>query len=1350
MRESDISTKYISLPKSIVIFVQYSVAIISVLTPSGILNISGEGGYSGSLLGFLYLYSWLYSVNGLFFEAAFVSLLNLVFIVVYVACVIMAYQKKTVYRGFLFYIRFYQQFFSKVIISPIIYMISFSVENFLFHSSSYDLIGLTLSVLNYTFFSLMVYICSVFLDPSDVDFRSQFDMFDGKSEMVMFFCQSLTSISSFFFNISDSIETKIVFITAQFSIAVLILYKRVFSVVFISQISLFLEVSPFFAAPFILIIHIFSIRTLFVFISYISVITLFGILNVFYRQYSVNKSIKLFMSFSDPDTFNYIIKSNIFCMSMVTVIRNVSLVVCDPDVLVLLLKSGQHDCLKNSVLNEMCRYLCLFPSNRGLIYALLKNRNPKKLDNKWINLYIRIHIKKLYQKSKANFGYVEDLIDSFLIHRYNFWVKNKGKSYLAMLREYFNAVYYYHIVKYEVEKNIRVYPYNSLVYRLYGFFLVVFDANYNGYLKISQIESNIKHNKCYVSDPDLCSMIIRYPKLLRYLKSDDLRNTNLHNIYFNSISTDDNLTSNNMNNSERLEDNIESNLVRSERIIPLTVCIFMIIPSIILLVFLLTMITKEAKLSLFSTKLLNYSSNITDYIGYSAVSGYSLRIFEKSCIENTCNCSPRFINIASQLSKDFYQSISEIYFLYPIFIKLLYKGASNYVYDSENCFDYPSDFYFNENILESFNISQNIGEVMRSLVKFVKTRYNVLFYMTLTAISFFLFFTLLLFYLIIYLLSIHKDDHIVQDHMSNYLVLSFLISREHEEAWNCLKDQFNSYNFGSHKVLDTNSSDSECKSYSHHQDDVSMIINERKDSTKWVLLIIEISFPWIVAVLFYSLIFFPLKYYTNSEDLSTKYVSALIGQMNSSIELLNMSFYILQNYNDEHDYLKYSNEFENNFRSINETLYNNGYGLFSERFSEVKCLKLSKDDQTCHSISVADTISDSILLINTNYTLANYNYILKTMIPVFVKFSVDLSNDSLPSFVQEVASINNISASTFIMIPLIGILAFYVYMFHFFKKQMPAFNSTFHFPEDYLRSKQKTIKKRPYGSSEKVIIITSINSSGRIYSISDNVANILCQDPINFLHLELDSIFVKLENSTIDLREYTMCDHKTKRIFRECSFKNDIVTKTILVEEKNTTSLNIEQNVALLSNCVPPHFAKLLIENCFEDIKFGNGTIIWIKVSIWLDKSIINKFILIINQVCSSFTKVKLVTMEYGEIILLCHESDGFLIPLLFIRDIILEISQKLKIPFGDQFPLSSSFLFYEKNITLTAINSIEPFIQLDFENLKNRYHLVNNCEINKIKIDDYIVNNLKIVTGLLCSDQVYSYDFQSFINIVA
>lgn len=147
-----------------------------------------------------------------------------------------------------------------------------------------------------------------------------------------------------------------------------------------------------------------------------------------------------------------------------------------------------------------------------------------------------------------------------------------------------------------------------------------------------------------------------------------------------------------------------------------------------------------------------------------------------------------------------------------------------------------------------------------------------------------------------------------------------------------------------------------------------------------------------------------------------------------------------------------------------------------------------------------------------------------------------------------------------------------------------AFNSLFHFPDDFLKPPTNISSDNSKSVNEKVpqnvLIVTSITESDEIYSVSDNSKEIINRNLNDLISLKMSTTFPRVLNNDDDyevefdessqIREFSINDKKKKK-FRFSTERIGCLTKTVMVEENSREKTYMQRLYAFL----PPYFADM-------------------------------------------------------------------------------------------------------------------------------------------------------------------------------
>ncbi|OHS97229.1 hypothetical protein TRFO_36580 [Tritrichomonas foetus] len=441
--------------------------------------------------------------------------------------------------------------------------------------------------------------------------------------------------------------------------------------------------------------------------------------------------------------------------------------------------------------------------------------------------------------------------------------------------------------------------------------------------------------------------------------------------------------------------------------------------------------------------------------------------------------------------------------------------------------------------------------------------------------------------------------------------------------------------------------------------------------------VLILIFPLIIICIIEAMLLIPMKSRTVYQLSLLSELKEKETQTNASVVLLNFTF----SYMMKRVVLLY--DIENVEKELNKSGTEIG-----ENYYKDQCYTL--DSIICVSIR-------TIVSVLKNHE-ASTKQIVNWYMPIIYVFSWHSLNSLYYHDVEGVAKDRISNGISFIVAISILFFVFLKTAISTSALTFDSFNSLYHFPDDFLKvlkgqKNQSQESSQPFPSN--ALIVTTMNNSDEIYSISENSKVILNRNLFDVISNKFSKSFPIIEKQMDFLREYTAPDKK-KKVFRYHSESVGLLTKTVMIEVVSSIPNPREKTYSgRLVEYMPPYFAKKFADDDISEFTFNNAFVICCRIKPNLSFIMIEKFFNIANHLTQRFSSIKICHID-GQMILFTSLSYiSYKNILLFIRDLINDSKNGIK-DLPDNMALFSLLVDYFSEFQCTVNKIGEPFLDLN------------------------------------------------------
>lgn len=1197
-------------------------------------------------------YPWMYATNSFLFDSCCFLVSDLLFIFELIGLAKKANQGKKIPALALYYVRIIHEFVVPIFcfglsyrIARQIYVLTSGFDTKVFIALIFYFVDLIMSL-------FYIYINSIFLEPCDFTIRSNLDIYDGKHTWLVHFAKIVVCSLMYVMDMLDDLPF-LLLIVLIITVIVVIYYLRIFNFIHVHFFGQILEITPFAAAPFILLSKRYLTRDLIslLFVE-IGLILLFALLIYLNIKILSNHSVDVFRNF----TLIVEEKNQIRSLpgNLAAIIRIVAVQSGDPKPIERFIDAQKHISLRTSQIIEIVRFLGIIPDRRKRMIAELEKCQSKSVFHQFIIHYFLLALNSLEKPPDEMYiNYARDLYSDYIINYSAFWYYKINKHPFKAFALSTKLIYSFFEAFFGIESLIHRFPYSGDLRLLYSEFLM----NACGRVKESfwsrKIAMLLKNEKCYTIDILFKRITKSYPLVRQYT-------TGVYKNY-----TDENVRLSDVINLDEYDCKLEeesqtiaSHIRQSHIVKPFVTTINLTFATILIFIFTITAMQKSIEQkSLFDQLITNFES-LQDLF-YNVVSGslmilsvkygqgdisqddpeaYCKRAFNEAPF-NSLNYFVRGIPLVNTTNGIFIGSILKYINSIPTPVGMSYCPPY---------FNITHEYFLNSSLVKVYETFENQDQIINRIKYFVGKYYNVDNYIELSL----LFGTVMTIsqYLILVLYFYKKMGNIPEDAIG-FLIskkrMALLLSLKSIDSWTLLKPYIDASKNGTKmQSLDNPSNEA----IDEEEDNIiEQALENYRNSKHGTAMVFGIgSFAsWFGICFVLCLIYIPV-YFNGMEIFSNlEKIPPLVPVINS----LNNIWYLFS---------QVSNLTNQNIDQWLENLYNNHQVIinsnqkFLEEYQkEICCIRNSDPSKISGYDLIESIINGTFERTNDHFTLVAF--------PFFIRFSEELFSGELKEFYSSSLT-NPASSNESIILLLVVVFALLLSAGIMLDKTAGlAYDSLFHFPYEYFTDTEtyRPILNQPIVPG--VLTITTIADTDEIYFISDSAEQILGKKPYDFISRRFNETFVPTDN---DLRIYTDQDGKTKSFLCQI-IRSDVVNKAILVESNQIiggTSTN--EVLTKLSKYIPHEFASLYLETGQKNFEIPHSFLIQFQLDLSHSK---------IATLCKQATDMPAMysrcffVSTYGDRLFMVAGTEDPRVVALILRD-VLEGAQKLAV--GGSTPL--------------------------------------------------------------------------------
>ncbi|OHT16825.1 hypothetical protein TRFO_12907 [Tritrichomonas foetus] len=566
-------------------FFQYTFFALKIEPPSTLLTIDKNSSPINHIQCFFLVLPWIFASRNFLYDSFFFLMLH-IFSFIVLELGIRSLKNRDYCPIFCFsFIRIFQNYFSMIFRFPTFFRISSLIKLADTDSSPETWLSFSICLVNIMLFAVQSYFSSIFLDPIDFIPKSKLDLYDGKSNIILFFFQFVISICCF---LIDMIKDQIFVILVAaliFIFCSILFYFRVMSNIHVSLIGAYIELAPLFSLPFAIIVRkFFSKEWTFMLLTIIIVHILLIIALKVEKYYIVKETWKIFRVFihknSASENDNEIEISSFAPGNVVSGLRVMAIVHSDPRFFDRFLAIQKRTGPRASPMIEVIRFLAIFPSRRrAMLKELSEIRSASNYNRFTIYYFMKLLRSLSHNCDERHKIILYNLQRSLIVHNHLYWVSRSQKKFFSSFVEACSAASFYLKFKREISSLLSRYPFDASLYVRYADFLLLACGDFDGSKRYLQLADELKKNQLYMADPLIHRYVKFNPNLLKFCNEEESRSSIFVNYRKKAIERP-------KNNEDQNINPVSSYLNISNKLVPFFPVIHHFLTSILILVFL--------------------------------------------------------------------------------------------------------------------------------------------------------------------------------------------------------------------------------------------------------------------------------------------------------------------------------------------------------------------------------------------------------------------------------------------------------------------------------------------------------------------------------------------------------------------------------------------------------------------------------------------------------------------------------------------------------------------------------------------------------------------------------------------
>ena len=1322
--------------------------------------------------------TWIFECQNYFYQSFYIFVLHVLMIVFIIILLKKTKHNKHITPFSYLLVKVWLLYLNNFFAYFVFFVFAVALNNLIEGSQSFHSIaGFVLITIDVIFGMFSVYLSSTFLEPCRTYFKNALDIFDSRSNLLLYFTRFLIVVSNAFAkegsNLYNSIVSAVLII-----ITIIIYYSRVTLSVYNSGIASFIEVFPFIGHIFVYVARMFFSTELF---QSFAVYVVVGLLYANFHFSMVKKqrkhSVQFFLGCVSPGE-NVSAKKQMSNLSVM--LRIAAFEVGTPELFEKFIKMVGVSNLRPEHILEITRFMSAFTDKEGEVLDLIKEAQSR---NKSYYIGVQLHYMKkivtslIYGAKKKHLDDLDTVHRNYVVDMYKYWLHKSQKQYLDVFFDALRVAFNYSVLINKISYLIRRFPLDGDLRIHYADIIFIAFGEAKKSILNRRLGMKLKENNTQIENHIFMQFSKYNPYMSKHQTTSEQTDTSEATQSLTPQTTrfhfdDETIT---IDDSTTLA---AAYVQKSKKYIAMG-HVFNCIASILLLLFIYNQaIADHSQINGYYSEIKDIMSDLSnDYFDPLAgtimpyIVMYQLNIDMENATEEICHdkYGDVYLTVMKNmnyyfLSKNMQTKLASRVFQY---INQHSITPGKFCDKIRSFMSLPGDYYTQSKI----TVINKLKTIDEKLVQ-ISDKFNTLYKMPLfIGVSFCVAVVCILISLLSFIISVNakriKEESFITEFMASKNRLVFFLLERSVDAWNILykkypipstkidttrvvkrapkgrtglrtqssrfetvkktlspppqaikshhinlqekkfqvsfigQDNYGQDSIGLMKITSPpspRSTDNETPDMSEtttkseiddsmdtcstQKDIINSAIEETEESEgksqNWLWIIVMVI-PWILVITTVICNVPPLVSRRIVENDRVSYCRHIIDQLRLLTEANYYIVYWIAGQSDE--------GFYDRMRNISTELSKNDT-MISLEVTRQRCVTVFGSIR-CYSFS--EIISD-IARVNRETGKQGSNYLASSLINVTVsswELTISDEDDILKTTpVSDVVS--------FIVMMCIISLAVILFFSHIERIGKSSFNSLYHFPHQYFEQLEAAKKVVALRVQETDVIYVSIfTKTGEIYSISNNVSQLLNREPFDFIGKEFSGEFQRTNDQTQNTVQYTK-DRKIHVLICE-TVSTGVLTRCALYEKLSPQSINKKETEMInsLSEYVPMKFAKRFCENNEETFSYPEATSVVFRINTETTNDQLDNFFSKLNQAVNVYPSANIIYAT-SNLVFIVISNNGSMENALLIRDIIEDCGKSI---------ISMVAMKEDVKVELNIEN--EPSVFPSYKNQRNQMNIM-------------------------------------------
>ena len=529
---------------TIICFLQYTSLTFYISDPLSCLQTSIGADAFSHLQCFFALIPWIFATSTYIHDSMFFFVINIVSLIILEIGVRYNNKYKRCPLFYLKFVKYFQSFYCPIIEFPLFYRTLITIDLISTRNGKTNtmqllsLLSFIISFLNVFIIFFHSYLHSIFLAPIDFIPTSLLDIYDGKTNTVLFIFRYTVNLCSYFIYIATDIMYVILIAILIFIFFLIMYYLRVMTVLHVSSVGSYFELSPFFCFPFEIALQFgysndWHLVIFLLFVLHVVFICALKTVNFFIKKEALKIFSVLIRRNEEEEEEENELTSNrsneteipsFASGNVVSGLRIMFLYHSDPHFFTRFAYIQHRSGVRASPMIEIIRFLGIFPSKRIEMLKELKALKSNSNYNRFLIFFYSKVLRSLTNKCKdKNLLVLNYYQRSFIVHNHLFWLARTQKKFLSSIIEACSVSYFYYEYKLEIKNLISRFYFDPYLYRRFGDFLLMAAGDYENSVFYQKFADSIENSEVKLTDTLVHKYIKFNPRILRFLNEDEYK-----------------------------------------------------------------------------------------------------------------------------------------------------------------------------------------------------------------------------------------------------------------------------------------------------------------------------------------------------------------------------------------------------------------------------------------------------------------------------------------------------------------------------------------------------------------------------------------------------------------------------------------------------------------------------------------------------------------------------------------------------------------------------------------------------------------------------------------------------------